>query len=60
MVEVFTGNPINVFKQKLNILDEATKFCFKGIMYSINSNLTFEEIGLKEDTKIFFINQAIG
>ena len=60
MVEVFTGNPINVFKQKLNILDEATKFCFKGITYSINSNLTFEEIGLKEDTKIFFINQAIG
>ena len=58
VVEVFTRNYFKVLKEKLN-LDKRSKFIFKGCTYSIMSVMTFEEIGLVNNSSIFITNQAI-
>ena len=58
-VSVDTSSPIYVLLDKLKIKDKKTKFIFNGNTYSIACILTFEEIGLTKDCRIFFNNQAI-
>ena len=48
IIEVFTRNTLNVLKQKLN-LDDESRFVFRGNLYRIDSDSTFEEIGLKKN-----------
>ena len=58
-VEVGTQDYIGVLKNLLPIKDNA-KFIFNGVTYQIkNSILTFEEIGLNSDSRIFIISPAI-
>ena len=59
VVEVSPDDPLNILLTKLNITDKTAKFIFKGMAYSMASILTFQEIGLTYDTKIFVISQAI-
>lgn len=40
-------------------LDKRVKLVFNGITYSVESIITFEEIGITKDAIIFLINQAI-
>ena len=58
-VNVDPDEHLYVLLKKLNIVDKNTKFAFKGMTYSLSSILTFREIGLTHDAKIFILNPAI-
>lgn len=58
-VEVKKSDPLKIFLDSLSIKDKNLKFIFNGQTYSVNTNTTFEEIGLNYDTNLFFICQAI-
>ena len=58
-VEVSTYDPLYKLLELLQISDKNTKFIFNGETYSISCILTFREIGLVRDSKIFIVNQAI-
>ena len=58
-VSVDISDPIYILLDKLNINDKNTKFVFKQKMYTLASILTFEEIGLTEDSSIHKYHQAI-
>ena len=59
-VEVKKSDPLKIFLDSLSIKDKNLKFIFNGQTYSVNTNTTFEEIGLTCDTNLYFICQAIG
>ena len=59
IIEVSPHDQLNVLLEKLGISDKRTIFMFGGKTYCISSSLTFNEIGMKFDTTIFIINQAI-
>ena len=59
IVSVNIYDPIYVLLEKLNISDKKANFIFKGQTYSLASNLTFQEIGLINDTNIFINKPAI-
>ena len=54
-IQVETGNYIYILFRKLNIKDIHSKFIFNGQVYSINSQLTFEEIGVEDNSMITII-----
>ena len=58
-VEVKKSDPLKIFLDLLSIKDKNLKFIFNGQTYSVNTNTTFEEIGLNYDTNLFVICQAI-
>ena len=58
-VIVYPDEPLYVLMDMLNILDESTKFSYKGRTYNLASILTFEKIGLIKDTSIVIFNQAV-
>jgi hypothetical protein len=58
-VEVKKSDPLSIFLDLLSKKDKNLKFIFNGQTYSVNTNTTFEEIGLNYDTNLFFICQAI-
>jgi hypothetical protein len=58
-VEVNPDDPFHILMNKLGITDKNTKFLYNGIAYSIGSIQTFREIGLINDSRITFSNQAI-
>ena len=58
-VEVKKSDPLKIFLDSLSIKDKNLKFIFNGQTYSVNTNTTFEEIGLNYDTNLFVICQAI-
>ena len=39
IIEIVDNEPLSILKQKLDIKDNYIKFIFKGITYSISSNL---------------------
>ena len=57
-VIVYPEEPLCILLDMLNI-DKFLKLFFNGIAYSVASILTFEEIGITKDTKIYLNNQAI-
>ncbi len=59
VVEVKKSDPLKIFLDLFPIKDKTLKFIFDGQTYSVNTNTTFEEIGLNYDTNLFFICQAI-
>ena len=60
VVEVYPSDHIYVLLKKLDLKDKNSKFTFKGCTYSISSIMTFEEIGILSDCRIFIFNQFIG
>ena len=54
-IQVETGNYLYILFRKLNIKDIHSKFIFNGTVYSINSQLTFEEIGVEDNSMITII-----
>ena len=58
-VEVQKTDPLYKLKEKLDIKDNITKFIFKEMTYMVDSNLTFESIGLTSDALLVFNSQAI-
>ena len=59
VVEVSPNDQLNILLTILNIKNKAIKFIFDGMVYSMASILTFQEIGLTHDARIALINQAI-
>ena len=59
IIEIVDNEPLSILKQKLDIKDNYIKFIFRGITYSISSNSKFKDIGITENTKLFFIFPAI-
>ena len=59
VVEVSPNDPLYILLEKLQITDKQAKFMFNGSTYSIYCNLTFKEIGIYSDSRIFLNNQAI-
>ena len=59
-VSVYSKDPICVLMNKLNLTDKGLKFVFNGVTYSVNDHFqTFEEIGLDDNMRIFFVHQAL-
>ena len=58
-VKVNPSDRIYNLLNKLDINDENAKFMFNGMTYSLASNLTFSEIGLKDNYSIFIMQQRI-
>lgn len=58
-VEVQPYEQLNVLLSRLNITDKKTKFMYQGQTYSIYCNLTFQDIDMKDNARIFVNNQGI-
>ena len=58
-IQVETGNYIYILFRKLNIKDIHSKFIFNGQVYRINSQLTFEEIGMKHNSMLPIIKSTL-
>lgn len=58
-VDVQPYEQLNVLLQRLNISDKKTKFMYKGQTYSMYCNLTFQEIEMTDNARIFVNNQGI-
>ena len=58
-VDVNPDDPIYTLLKKLNISDKHAKFIFEGETYTLYSILTFREIGMNSDSRIFINNQGI-
>lgn len=59
MVTVNGSDPISVLLDKLSLSDKKTKFVYNGQTHQIYSNLTFDDIGMKDGARIIFIYQAL-
>jgi ribosomal protein L37AE/L43A len=59
IVEVDISQPVSVLAEKLNITDRETKFMYNWETFCIYGAYTFEDIGLKQDNRIFINNQSI-
>ena len=59
ILEVQPYDQICILLKKLNISDIKTKFVYKGVTYCMASIITFQEIGLVNDSYIFVNNQEI-
>ena len=58
-VKVNPSDRIYNLLNKLDINDESAKFIFNGMTYSLGSNQTFSEIGLKDNNRIYITQQRI-
>ena len=58
-VKVNPSDRIYNLLNKLDINDESAKFIFNGMTYSLASNQTFSEIGLKDNNRIYITQQRI-
>lgn len=58
-VDVQPNEKLDVLFGKLSISDKKTKFMYKGQTYMIAANLTFQEIEMVDNARIFVNNQGI-
>ena len=59
LVNVEPSEKLKVLLDRLNIKDKKTKFIYDGETYSVSQDLTFEEIGMVDNSLVYFNNQAI-
>ena len=58
-VDVEPNEPLKVLLGKLGISDKKTKFIWKGETYMMSADLTFQEIGMVDDSRVYVNNQGI-
>ena len=59
VINVQKSDTLSILMTLLPITEKKTSFIFKGISYPVFTSQTFEEIGLVDDTILFFNSQAI-
>ena len=59
VVEVQPYEPVYTLISKLNIADKKAKFLFRGMVYDFRSSITFAEIGMEDNARIFICNEVI-
>ena len=55
VIEVNPSDQLNTLLKKLKIKDNYSKFVYNGMTYSIESKMTFEEIGIESEDIIFIM-----
>ena len=58
-VYVSTGDTLGTLFYKLKLTDKKIKFVYNGVTYHIFTPLTFQEIGLTSNSRIYFTSQAL-
>ena len=59
LVNVEPSEKLKVLLDRLNIKDKKTKFIYDGETYSVSQDLTFEEIGMVDNSQVYVNNQGI-
>lgn len=59
LVNVEPSDKLKVLLEKLNITDKKTKFIYNGETYSVSQDMTFEEIGMVDNSQVYVNNQGI-
>ena len=59
VINVEPSEKLKVLLDRLSIKDKKTKFIYNGELYSVSQDLTFEEIGMVDNSLVYFNNQAI-
>lgn len=59
MVNVEPSDKLSVLQTKLGIKDKKTKFIYNEETYSVSQDMTFDEIGMVDNSHIYVNNQGI-